>query len=185
MTMPDPTAAFSAGWRHHLWLAGLVAASLVCSLGLACAVPFAGLGAVAALTLPRRDALLLIVALWLVNQIIGFTWLHYPTDPTTLIWGGVLGVVALASTAAAQTAARGRSLALTAPTGFAAAFIVYEGGLYLVSALWLGGTEDFTAAIVLRILAINAASFALLLAASLLLAAAQTPLLAAKGLRRT
>jgi hypothetical protein len=49
---------------------------------------------------------------------------------------------------------------------------VYEGGLYLVSATWLGGVENFTLAIVARILAINAAGFAGLFATSLLIAAA-------------
>jgi hypothetical protein len=160
------------GWRYRLWLALLVAASIAFTLGFACAVPFAAFGASAALTLPQRDALLLTVALWLVNQVIGFTVLHYPWDGMTFIWGAVLGVVAVLSTAAAQTVTRGRSVIAASLAGFAAAFVVYEGSLYLVSALALGGTEAFTAAIVLRIFAINAAAFAALLAASLLIAAA-------------
>jgi len=167
--MPYLTSAFSAGWRHHLWMALLVLASLAFTLGFACAVPFAAFGAVAAMTLPRRDALLVAVALWLVNQIIGFTILQYPWDGMTLAWGAILGVIAVLSTVAAQAAMRRHNIAITAIASFAAAFVVYESGLYLIS-IPLGATEDFTAAIVIRILEINAASFAVLLAAALLAA---------------
>ena len=166
--MPYLTSAFAAGWRHHWWLGLLIAASLAFTLGFACAVPFAALGAVSAMTLPRRDALLLTVALWLINQVIGFAVLHYPWDGMTLAWGAALGGVAVLSTAAAQAAMRGRGLVVTAATSFVAAFLVYEGGLCLISASVMGGAEDFAAAIVVRILEINAAAFVALLAAALL-----------------
>ena len=169
--MSSLTSAFPAGWRHHLWLALLVAASLAFTFGFACAVPFAAFGAIAAMTLPQREALLLTVALWLVNQIVGFGFLHYPWDGTTLAWGAILGGVALLSTAAAQATIRQQSMIATAAASFAAAFVVYEGGLYLISATVMGGAEDFAAPIVVRILEINAASFAVLLAAATLAAA--------------
>ena len=169
--MPNLTSAFATGWRHHLWLAVLIAASLAFTFGFACAVPFAAFGAIAAMTLPRRDALLVTIALWLVNQIIGFGFLHYPWDGTTLAWGAILGGIAVLSTAAAQATMRGQGTAVTAVASFAAAFAVYEGGLYLISATVMGGTEDFTAAIVVRILEINAAAFVALAAAALLAAA--------------
>lgn len=166
--MPYMTSAFAAGWRHHWWLGLLIAASLAFTLGVACAVPFAALGAVSAMTLPRRDALLLTVALWLINQVLGFAVLHYPWDGMTLAWGAILGGIAVLSTAAAQAAMRGRGLVVTAATSFVAAFLVYEGGLYLISASVMGGAEDFAAAIVVRILELNAAAFVALLAAALL-----------------
>jgi hypothetical protein len=169
------------GWRHRLWLAVLVAASVAFTLGFACAVPFAAFGAIAALTLSRRDAMLLTVALWLVNQAIGFAILHYPWDGMTFAWGAVLGIVAVLSTAAAQAVIRGRGITAALLASFAAAFVVYEGGLYLLSALALGGTEDFTPAIVARILAINAAAFAGLLAASPLIVAAAGSRFASPG----
>lgn len=180
--MQYPTSAFAPpGWRHRLWLALLLAASVGFTLGFACAVPFAAFGAIAALTLPRRDALLLTVALWLVNQSIGFAVLHYPWDAMTVTWGVVLGGVALLTTAAAQAVIRGQNMVATVLAGFIAAFVVYEGSLYLVTAAALGGTEDFTPQIVARILAINAAGFAGLLAASFLIAAAGRPDAAALG----
>jgi hypothetical protein len=167
------SALAQPGWRHRLWLGSLLAASLGLTLGFACAVPFAAFGAVAALTLRRRDALLVTVALWLLNQIIGFTVLHYPWDAMTLAWGAILGIVALLSTAAALTAIGGRRVTVvTGVTSFAAAFAVYEGSLYLVSAVAMGVTEDFAAATVLQILEINAAAFAGLLAVGWLIAKA-------------
>jgi hypothetical protein len=170
--MQYPNSAFTPpGWRHWLWLAALLAASTGFTLGFACAVPFAAFGAIAALSLPRRDALLLTVALWLLNQIIGFTVLHYPWDEMTFVWGAVLGIVAVLSTVAAQTVIKDRNVVAASLIGFIAAFFVYEGSLYIVSATALGGTEDFTLAIVARILAVNAAAFAGLLAVSLLVAA--------------
>lgn len=172
--MPYLTQAFApSGWRHWLWLSLLVAASLAFTFGFACAVPFAAFGAVAALTLTRRDALLVTVALWLVNQVIGFTMMGYPWDAMTLAWGAILGVVAMISTACALgVTERGIGGMALAATGFAASFAVYEGALYLVSATVMGGTEAFAPAIVLRILAINAAGFAALLAGGFLIAAA-------------
>jgi hypothetical protein len=152
----------SLGLRHILWLALLVAASVAFSLGFVCAVPFAAVGAAAAMTLSFRDALLLSVAAWLTNQVVGFTGLGYPWDAETFTWGIVLGAVAILATLAAQLAVRqlgGRGLAVVAVASFAAAFVAYEGALFLVSALWLGGTEDFTAEIVTRIVEINAAAF--------------------------
>jgi hypothetical protein len=153
----SPTA-----WRHAAWLALLVAASVAFSLGFSCAVPFAAFGAVAALTLERRDALMLIGAIWLANQLVGFGFLDYPWTADTLIWGFVLGAVAILCTIAARSAAdrfERRDTTIAALAAFAAAFALYEGSLFVVSATLLGGLEDFAPAIVVRILEINAAAF--------------------------
>ena len=146
-------------WRHALWLTVLVAASVAFTFGFACAVPFAAFGAATALTVNSRDALLLTVGMWLANQIVGFAFLHYPWDASTLTWGAVLGVAALLSTVAARaTSARldGAHWSLSILASFAAAFFVYEASLYIVSAAWLGGTEDFTSSIMIYILELNA-----------------------------
>ncbi len=153
-------------WRHALWLALLVTSSVAFSLGFACAVPFAAFGAVAALTLARRDALLLTGAVWLANQLVGFGILDYPWTTNTFAWGAALGIVAVLATLAAQAIAtrferRGAVVALLA--AFAGAFVMYEGGLFVVAAMLLGGTEDFVPAIMTRILEINVAAFAGLL----------------------
>lgn len=161
-TSRDGDKSVPAGWRHALWLALLVAASVAFSFGFACAVPFAAFGAIAALTLTRRDALLLIGAVWLANQVVGFTVLNYPWTASTFAWGVALGVVAVLATIVAQSIARhldGRGAAVVSLAAFAGAFVTYEGGLFVVAAGLLGGTEDFVPAIVARILEINAAGF--------------------------
>jgi hypothetical protein len=149
-------------WRPALWLALLVAASVAFTLGLACAMPFAAIGAAAAMTLGRRDALILTAAAWLANQVVGFAFLSYPMTADTVTWGVVLGIVAVLTTLAAVESTRRiarQGTLIAALVGFCGAFIVYEGGLFLVSATWLGGTEDFAPAIVAYILAINAGAF--------------------------
>ena len=149
-------------WRHPLWLASLVAAGVIFSLGLACAVPLAAFAAAAALSLSRRDALLLILLVWLANQLVGFTVLHYPWTASTFTWGVVLGAVAILATLAGQWIT-GRLVdarrAFTVTATFLIAFAVYEAALFAVSATLLGGTEIYTAAIQGRIFAINAAAF--------------------------
>ena len=155
--------------RHPLWLGLLVVASGVFSLGLACAVPLAAFAAAAALSLSRRGALLLITLVWLANQLVGFTVLHYPWTASTFTWGVVLGAVAILATLAGQWIA-GRLAdarrAFTVTATFLIAFAVYEATLFAVSATWLGGTEIYTAAIQGRVFAINAVAFVGLLVLS-------------------
>jgi len=157
-----PGTATPPGWRHALWLTILVAASVAFSLGFACAVPFAAFGAAVALTMERREAIGLTVALWLANQVIGFFVLGYPWTADAVVWGAVLGVVAVLATMAAEGALHGvrdRDRAVAAVVAFVAAFVVYEGVLFAVSATLLGGTENYAPAIVARILEINTAGF--------------------------
>jgi hypothetical protein len=140
----------------------LVAASVVFSLGLACAVPLAAFAAAAALSLSRLGALSLILLVWLANQLVGFTLLGYPWDTSTFAWGVVLAVVAVLATLAAQWVVGRLSdarRAFTATATFLAAFAVYESALFTVSATLLGGTEIYTAPIQGRIFAINATAF--------------------------
>jgi hypothetical protein len=150
---------YSISLRRYLWLALIVAASVAFTLGFACAVPLAAFGAIAGLTLSRRDALLLIGAVWLTNQFVGFAVLGYPWTAETLAWGAILGVVAVLATMAARQAALrlGRTGQIAASCGaFAAAFAVYEMALFVAALAAMGGTEDFTLAIVSRIFGINA-----------------------------
>jgi hypothetical protein len=165
----------SPPWRHTLWLAFLVAASVAFTLGFACAVPFAAFGAAAAITMRPREALYLTVALWLANQIVGFTVLGYPRTTSTFVWGIVLGGVAVLATVSAQSVTRHlneRAFVIVALAAFTGAFIAYEGGLFVVSATLLGGTENFIPATVARILEINVAAFVGLLVLNRLASAA-------------
>jgi len=157
----------SQDWRHPLWLALVVAASIVFSLALACAVPLAAFAAAAALSLSRRDGLVLILMVWLANQLVGFTLLDYPWTASAFAWSVSLGAVAILATLASQSmaiwfksSARGTTVAAT----FLIAFAVYEAALFAISATLLGGTEIYTLAIQGRIFGINTAAFVGLLA---------------------
>ena len=149
-------------WRHWLWLAVLVGTSVAFTLSLACAVPLAAFAAAAALTLSRQDALVLVLAVWLANQLVGFTVLDYPWTASTFAWGAALGAVAILATLAGRWTVRrsmGRGRAVGYLATFLVAFAVYEAALFAVSATLLGGTEIYTAAIQGWILAVNSVAF--------------------------
>ncbi len=151
-------SADDTGWGHEVWLALLVAASAAFSFVFACATPFAAFGAAAALTLSRRDAVRLTVAVWLANQVLGYAVLQYPWTANSFAWGAVLGAAAVLTTVGARGVARrlaGRSDGVRALATLLAAFMVYEGVLFAVAMAWLGGTESFTLPIVGRIFAVN------------------------------
>jgi hypothetical protein len=153
-------------WRRATWLAILIAASVAFSFGFACAVPFAALGAVAALTLPRQHAWLVLGATWFANQVVGFAALGYPWTANAIAWGVALGVIAFLTTVASQWCIRrveAYGAFIVVPIAFFGAFAAYEGGCFVIAAALLGGTEDFTVSIVSRILEINVAAFAGLL----------------------
>jgi len=167
--MPTATPALSLGIWPYAWIAILVFASVALSLGLACAMPFAALAAVAALTLPRRDALLLVGLTWLANQAVGFAVLHYPWTADTLAWGFVLLVVSILATLGAglcKTRVGALPKIFVALMVFLSAFAIYEGLLFMVSVVAGSGTGAFEPEIVARIFSINAAACAVLLAAS-------------------
>jgi hypothetical protein len=163
--MQTQSLALSTGWRRPIWIALLVAASVAFSLGFACATPLAAFAAIAALSMPRKDALLLIGLVWMANQAVGFSVLHYPWTADCFAWGVGLSIVAVLATLGAEWAVErfnplGR---LASAMAFLAAFAIYEGLLFLTSIIVQNGIEDYTAAIVGRIFAINAFAFIALL----------------------
>jgi membrane-associated HD superfamily phosphohydrolase len=131
----------------------LAVACALASFAFACAAPFAAFAVVAAATLPLQSALLVMAATWLVNQAIGFGFLHYPIDASTIMWGFVIGAAALAATAASMALLRlmqhtGTAVALGA--ALIGAYAAYELVLFAATPL-LAGAEDFTATIVGRV----------------------------------
>jgi hypothetical protein len=145
--------------RRLPWILTLIAASLLFSFAIACAVPLAGFAAIAAITLGRRDALLSTGAIWLANQAVGFGFLHYPTDAATLAWGGALGVIALLSCEAAGAMARRLHAATGAGVAFLAAFVVYEGAIVAITAATGPGADHFALATVSWVFFVNAGAF--------------------------
>jgi hypothetical protein len=121
-------------------LALLTAACALASFAFACATPFAAFAVIAAATLPLRPALLGTLAAWLVNQAIGFGFLHYPLDATTLAWGVAIGGAALAATAASAGILR-----LTERTGAVVALGAALIGAYAAYELVLFAASRFSA----------------------------------------
>ena len=157
--MPERNAV----WFRPMWLGLMVLISAALTIAFTCITPFAAFAVIAALTVPRRDTVMLAVALWLTNQAVGFGLLHYPWTASTLAWGVALGVAAVVATLAALgTYRRLGSLPTFARSvvAFLVAFVLYQLSLYAVAAAWLGGTEMFAPGIVSQVLLINAVTLA-------------------------
>jgi hypothetical protein len=152
----------ASAWPGLLWLAILIGSSLVFSVGFACAAPFEAIGAAAAITLARRDALLVSGVAWLMNQCVGYGMLGYPWTFSSVAWGVALGAATLIATLAAGEMYRMKAAipkALRFGMAFVTAFIAFEAIIYAVALYFLGGLQDFTLGIVSHVLVINAATF--------------------------
>ena len=145
-----------------LWPSVIVAASALGSLAFACVTPFAGLAAFAAATMPLRRALGTVAMVWIVNQAIGYSLLHYPWTLDTVLWGVFIGAAALAATVAASFAGRAGHLG-GALAALVASLVVFHAGLFAIS-VPMGGVDDYTPAILGQTAIIEALWFAGLLA---------------------
>jgi len=159
-------AATIAGLKRVLWIALLLAGSVLFSFALDCATPFAALAALAALNMPRRDVLTVVALAWVANQAIGFGLLGYPHTTSTYIWGWAIGIAALVGAiAAGQVADRtsGFSRITQISCAFLAAFTTYELVLLATSLILTGGANAFTPAIIWLIFSMNAIALGALL----------------------
>jgi hypothetical protein len=154
--------------RRTIWIVFLTAASVAFSLVFACATPFAALATMAALNVKRRDAYVLMIAVWLANQLVGYGVLNYPRTLDSFAWGAAIGIAALLATAAAVAiGSRMTGPAVRVAAGFLAAFAVYQGVLYLAS-LVLGGTDTgFTLHVIWYVAEVNLFALAGLVVLSL------------------
>lgn len=149
----------SPRWWRSIAIFALAVASILFTLGFACAVPVAAFATIAAMSFGRRDALAAICAVWFANQACGFSFMHYPMDGETFAWGGALGAIALLSCVAAGLAARRLSGAAGACAAFLAAFVTYEGSLIMIDLVALQSSDDFAPGTVMRIFLINVCAF--------------------------
>lgn len=134
-------------------LLSLLVLGAACS-ALGCLVPLAAIAAAAAMHLPRRASVLVVGAVWFTGQVTGFGLHGYPHDATTIAWGAVLGLACLVALVAARRFARNPALA------FGAAFGAYELVLVAASTV-LGGWGAYAPAVLISVLLVNAAWFAL------------------------
>jgi hypothetical protein len=170
-----PMVRIDARWIPPLWIGLSAAVSAMLTAGYTCVVPFAALGVAAAMTLPRREAVVCTLVVWLANQAAGFGLMGYPWTPSTMGWGAVIGVAALAGTLAAQWLRRslhGWRSSLQAVTVFVVAFALYESILYAAAITMLGGTGAFAPAIMGHVLGVNVVALGGLWALSQLLTVA-------------
>jgi hypothetical protein len=154
--------------RRLLWIGLLTAATLLMTGVFACAVPFAALAALAAFDTERRDGLLLIGAVWLANQVYGFTVLGYPHEAQAYYWGLTMGLGAVAAYYAARAvvaaiAPRGALLALVA--ALPVAFIAYEAVIYLGTLVLTHGEGAFNTDVVAYVSLVEVVAFLALLIA--------------------
>jgi hypothetical protein len=134
----------------------LVGISAVSSWEFACITPFVAFAVAAGYTLSARAAVLTVMAIWLVNQAIGFAVLGYPWTVDTILWGFAIGAAALlAAVLACATLRLGlRNNVSAIGAAFVLAFGAYEGALFLVT-FALGEEDAFTPAIVGHVALLN------------------------------
>ena len=158
-----------------VWLGLLIAVSAALTTVYTCITPFAAFAVIAATTLSCRNAVVLTLALWLVNQAVGFSVLHYPWTASTFAWGIAIGGAAVLGTLAAYWTVRrfASSSSLTrSGVTFVSAFAFYELGLYAVAVSLLGGTGAFAPRIIGEVLLVNAVTLVDLVALNQLVAGA-------------
>lgn len=153
-----------------VWLVFLGALSAFLSYGLACVMPFAALAAISALNLRPRDALAATFIGWAANQAIGFSLLHYPTDPMTLAWGVALGLSAMAAVyGALMMVANFGRVSLTAHLlAFGVALVAQQGVVALSNAVLTSHPDALSLATFLQVLQYNVVGFGFLLLAQFL-----------------
>lgn len=155
------------GEKDSEWIWGglLIAVTIVLSGRFACAVPFAALAALAALACDRKHGLLLIAAIWLANQAVGFVFLSYPIEFQSIAWGLVLGISAVLSLFAARIVYlfNGLNAFVRTASALLFAFFAYEGSLYVASVVTASSEAAFSWPVMEEIAAINVGSFAVLL----------------------
>lgn len=147
------------------WLAAFIGASLVFTLGLGCEVPLIAFAAICGLRQKRREALLFVAAVWLVDELVGFSAWHYPMTASGFGWAAAVGVAILMTTWAVGIVARRLAGAAGIVAAFTGAFVLYE--VLLGATSFAAGAmtrEAFSPAILGQVLALNGATFAGLLA---------------------
>lgn len=125
-----------------VWMGALVVVAALTSFALACGMPFVAIGALTALTLVWRDALILAGLAWFTNKILGFGFLNYPLDPLTLTWGLPLGLSALAAIGGAMLSIRllGAASLANLQISFVDAWASQQTAVFVASLL-LGASE--------------------------------------------
>jgi hypothetical protein len=146
--------------HNRYWFFLLLSVGTVSNVLYTCTVPLVGFGAIAGATLPRYRAFMVILSMWFVNQLLGFTLRQYPWTLSTFAWGFVmlLGTVLTTLLALQKPAFSQRKFAgygAWLGISLALGFVLYQAVIGLAS-LGLGGIESFTIPVLWSVLQGNA-----------------------------
>ena len=145
------------------WLLTLILLGAMSSVFSSCTVPLVGFAALASTTLSRRQGVVCLSVIWLVNQALGFSVRNYPLEANTVAWGVMMLAASLAALALGRLIdRRGRrpstpgivSLGPRVAVSLTVGFLVYELILWLAS-FSLGSTGGFTLAVLGSVLRTN------------------------------
>lgn len=151
-----------------IWTAILGVSAIFGSYFFACVFPFAAIATIAALTLDLRRGVALVAGSWLANQIVGFTFMHYPQTLDTVALGVSLGLGALAAFAVAYAVLRQGVTVVRTGVALAGAFAAYQAVIF-GGALGFGGVENFSPSITAAVALNDAIWFAGLMVLRLVL----------------
>ena len=130
-----------------VWRVALIASGALFSVSFSCIVPLVAIALLAARTMPRRAAALVVGLAFATQQTVGFTVLHYPHAASAYVWIPVLGAAAYAALAVAWLVPR--------PVyAFALAFGAYEA-IVLAASVATGSAATFAMPIVARVALAN------------------------------
>jgi hypothetical protein len=155
-------AVFSEPTGTALWIALVAGSSILFSLVLACATPFAALATIAGARMRARQAFALIVVAWLTNQAVGYLALGYPRTWDSFAWGAAIGIAVLIAVLPAAVLVRRVPAPIAIVGGFVCAFVLYEAALFAATAFLPSGPGAFAPPVVWRILWINVLALVLL-----------------------
>ncbi len=145
------------------WQITLAGSGALLTVSLSCIVPFAAIAFLAARTMSRRAAAIVIGLAVMANQIVGFAYLHYPRTADAYVWIPFFAIGAYASLAVA--------LRVRSPIfGFALAFGTFEFVIFVASVA-TGSAATFELPIELRVAGANLLGFGALGAAYVAIAA--------------
>jgi hypothetical protein len=147
---------------NFIWTMILTLAVIGGTFALSCVTPFAALAVALVGTVGLRASLGVMIAVWFVNQVIGFGFFHFPHTVNTLLFGVAIWGAAVVTTIVASVVMKymsSRSAPLRLGVALLLSCAAYETTL-LAAALFLGGLETFRPAIVAQLAVINAVSLA-------------------------
>jgi len=169
----QPTTAASLTWMMILTIAVIGA-----TLTLSCVMPFAALAVALAGTVGLRASLRVMLAVWFVNQVMGFAFFHFPHTVNAYLEGLAIGGAALVTTVVASVVMKYGSCwvsPLRLTVGLAISFVVYEATLLAAAVFFVGGLETYKPAIVAQLAFINVVALTGMIGLNEIAAALLTP----------